>query len=322
MAKKTASEANLWLLAKKWDAYAKEREFESLDAFCTAFASRLEAEEKSTRQFTLREVIDVTFTIKDASAIVKAVLNKIPEDWWNRLANDITSEEWEDWLFFQGLKPTSWNDYRSVIHRAYEKALGRGRVVRNPMNGVDRRSTKDSITQVDPLTPEEAEALMRRCEEIDPEMAPAFALMLFAGVRPDFEDGEISRLRWEDIDWCKNIIAVRRKGQQEWERKVIKLSDQVAGWLARYRKTLGYVQPRVNTRRRREEILDGFREPGKRDDLTRKTFARFSLALYGQDATVAQMGHGGVSVLLRNYVTRATDEEAAKKFFSILPEPR
>ncbi|MCP5534390.1 MAG: hypothetical protein H7A48_14565 [Akkermansiaceae bacterium] len=134
------------------------------------------------------------------------------------------------------------------------------------------------------------------------------ALLLFAGVRPDSEHGEISRLDWSAVGEVEIYLSpdVSKVGDRH-----VPISRRLAR-LLRGRPESGPVIPanwkRVWTRIRR---LAGITE----QDITRHTFASNFLAAHGEDAAKAAMGHTrGSDTLFRHY-RRAVTKDAAVRFF-------
>jgi hypothetical protein len=156
------------------------------------------------------------------------------------------------------------------------------------------------------LTPRDCGRLLRATESKQEVMA--VALLLFAGIRPDVESGEITRLDWEDVG--KNEIYL--------SREVSKVGDRHVPITPRLRRLIkghpedGTVIPanwqRVWPRLRKAAGITA-------QDVTRHTFASNYLAAYGEDKAKAAMGHtAGSSTLFRHY-RRAVTEADGKKFF-------
>lgn len=158
------------------------------------------------------------------------------------------------------------------------------------------------------MTPRQCGQMLRACES--PAERWAVALLLFAGIRPSAEDGEISRLDWEAVG--KNEIYV--------SREVSKTSDHHIPITARLRRLLqghpaeGPVVP-ANWRRvygRLRKAVDGIE--GKQD-ITRHTFASHFLAAYGETAAKQAVGHtAGSSTLFRHYRAAVTEGDGKKYF--------
>lgn len=187
----------------------------------------------------------------------------------------------------------------------------RTRYVSAVMNHKTRHRKK---TDIDIMTPRQCGQMLRACES--PEERRAVALLLFAGIRPSAEDGEISRLGWEAVG--KNEIFV--------SREVSKTSDHHIPITPRLRRLLrghpaeGPVIP-ANWRRVYKRLRGAVDGIAGKQDITRHTFASHHLAAYGEQATKQAIGHtAGSSTLFRHY-RAAVVEAAGKKFFGQI-EPK
>ncbi len=94
-----------------------------------------------------------------------------------------------------------------MLSSAYKKALRLGMVAHNPMVRVDKPTRK--LKQFEVWTSEEANQFMARTE--GERLAPLFVLALSTGMR----QGELLGLRWEDIDFAKKELTVRRQLTEE-----------------------------------------------------------------------------------------------------------
>jgi integrase len=59
---------------------------------------------------------------------------------------------------------------------------------------------------------------------------PFFALALFAGIRPDWQDGEISKLRPANIDFKKGVIRIEPEVSKINERRIIQIQPNLKAW--------------------------------------------------------------------------------------------
>jgi len=137
----------------------------------------------------------------------------------------------------------------------------------------------------------------------------AVALLLFAGVRPSAEDGEITRLEWDAVG--EDDIYISPEVAKTGSDRHIPLTPRLRR-LLRGRPHEGAVMP------------PGWKKAWQRlrkaagvtqQDITRHTFASNFLAAYGEQAAKSAMGHAaGSDTLLRHY-RRAVLEKAGKRFF-------
>lgn len=158
------------------------------------------------------------------------------------------------------------------------------------------------------MTVKQAAQFLRAAES--PEERRAVALLLWAGIRPDAEHGEISRMDWSYVK--KNEIHVPDEMSKTGSDRIIPITKRLARLLRGHPKAGPVVPPnwrRVYKRLRgRVEGIEG------KQDITRHTFASNFLAAYGEKATKAAMGHtAGSDTLFRDY-RRAVNEAAGLKY--------
>ncbi len=85
------------------------------------------------------------------------------------------------------------------------------------------------------LSPEQARELMAKMEEFEGgRWATYFALCLFAGIRPSVKDGEITRLRPEDISLEAGIILVSAEVSKVREQRKVIIQPNLAAGLKAY----------------------------------------------------------------------------------------
>jgi integrase len=105
-----------------------------------------------------------------------------------------------------GLSPRSVAHIRAVLRNALNQALRWGLVTRNVAALAEPPHQPRVL--VNPLTAEQARTLLETCQEDD--FGPLFAAALSTGMR----QGELLALRWEDIDFDRNTVSVRRALQR------------------------------------------------------------------------------------------------------------
>lgn len=167
------------------------------------------------------------------------------------------------------------------------------------------RRTKATI---EILSPAEVEAVLAACP--GPAERRVVALLLFAGIRPDAEDGEISRLEWEAVG-VSEIYLAPEITKTKTDRHV-PVTPRLARELQGHPLT-GRVLP-SGWRRRWQELRKTAGIADKQDVL-RHTFASNFLAAFGEDAAKQAMGHSkGSDTLFRHY-RRAVTAAAGVEFF-------
>jgi integrase len=181
----------------------------------------------------------------------------------------------------------------------------RKRYVSAVMNHKTRHRKK---THIEIMTPRQCGQMLRACES--PQERRAVALLLFAGIRPSADDGEISRLGWEAVGKSEIFVS----------REVSKTSDHHIPITPRLRRLLrghpteGPVVP-ANWRRVYKRIRSAVDGIAGKQDITRHTFASHYLAAFGEQATKQAMGHtAGSSTLFRHYRAAVTESAGVRYF--------
>ncbi len=111
-----------------------------------------------------------------------------------------------------GLAPKTIRNALSLLRRVYSLLVREGRLPRNPaarigelMRRVDRRMATETKV-VDSWSPQEVSVLLQVSQELEPRFYPALATLFYTGLRR----GELLGLKWEDINFDRSRIHVRR----------------------------------------------------------------------------------------------------------------
>jgi hypothetical protein len=164
-------------------------------------------------------------------------------------------------------------------------------------------------TRIAIMTPAQIELMFADCHSV--EERRAFALLVYAGIRPDSYAGEITRMDWDMIrDGAIHLPASITKTNAD---RIILIRPVLARILEGHPAS-GTVCPArwqgTYIRVRKAAGIAGV------NDVTRHTFASMHLALYGEDATKEAMGHTAGSRTLFAHYRRAVRKEDAEKFFA------
>ena len=158
------------------------------------------------------------------------------------------------------------------------------------------------------LTPAQVGRCLRVCESI--EERRVVAVLFFAGVRPDAESGEISRLDWEAFR--ESEIYVSGEVSKTPSDRNIPISPRLRRLIRGHPKN-GPVMP-SGWKKRWQRIR---RDAGIADliDVARHTFCSNALAAWGMEACQAAMGHVPLSQVTRRHYARAVLKPAAVRYF-------
>ncbi len=229
--------------------------------------------------------------------------------WGDRLVSTIDAVELEDW-FNAAFGSTGYRAHEvRTIRPAFSWAVRRRLIQESPfarMEGVRVRRKPVVIYSV--------EEVRRIMQAAPADCVAAFALLLFAGVRPK----ELTRLRWGDIrDGFIHITAAIAKTQQV---RNIEVEPVLAAWL----EVAGSHGPLVpvcpaNWIRKRREVLKAAGVHAL-PDTARHSYASYHLALFKNEAALkANMGHAPNSDTLFIHYRAAATPADAQRFWQVLP---
>ncbi|MFZ9937764.1 MAG: tyrosine-type recombinase/integrase [Luteolibacter sp.] len=142
------------------------------------------------------------------------------------------------------------------------------------------------------LTADQQKAVLAACQNAGERRT--VALLLYAGIRPDAESGEISRLSWQNVG--KTEIYVPQEASKTGADRIIPIQPVLRRELKGHPKS-GPVIP-AGWRRAWQRIRKAA-GIGHMQNVLRHTFASHYLASYGEDATKAVLGqHDGSGDIL------------------------
>jgi len=149
---------------------------------------------------------------------------------------------------------------------------------------------------------------LRVCES--PEERRVVAVLFFAGVRPDAEFGEISRLDWSAFG--DDVIEVSSEVSKTPSDRHIPISPRLRR-LIRGHPPDGPVMPPA-WKKRWQRIR---RDAGISEliDVARHVYCSNMLAAFGMEACQAAMGHVPLSQVTRRHYARAVLKPAALRYF-------
>lgn len=227
-----------------------------------------------------------------------------------RAISEISGRDIESWL--SARFPTAGYKANALrtIRPAFSWAVRQELLQSSPFDKVEQVRTR-AHDGVDVFTPDEAARLMS-CAPAD--CIAAFAILLFAGVRPT----ELTRLTWGNIR--EGFIHITPSIAKTQQVRNIELEPTLAAWLA----TTGTHQPDTpicppNWLRKRQETVKAAGLQG-RPDTARHSYATYHLALHKDvNALKANLGHSkGSDTLFVHYRAAATPADA-ERYWSILP---
>lgn len=183
----------------------------------------------------------------------------------------------------------------------------RMRHVKALVSGKGRRKRSKGLTL---LTVTQCAAMLRACKT--PDERRCVAILLFAGVRPDSADGEISKLDWSAVkDGAIHVSAAVSKTGTD---RIVPIRPRLARLIKGHPES-GPVMPAGWPKRIQVIRKAAGMNSQTYQDATRHAFASHHLVAYGETSTQAAMGHTEGSRTLFKHYRAAVPEDAGKKYF-------
>jgi site-specific recombinase XerD len=256
---------------------------------------------------------------------IRVRLNAFANAFSDRLVHEVKTAELEDYLRALRVGPVSRNNVKRLLGVLFSFAVKRRYALRNPAVETERATVSQEKPGI--LTVPEATALLQNAE---PDILPALALGLFAGLRPE---AEIWRLDWSQVNLKQRLIDVG-KSKNIASHRFVKVAKNLADWLKPHAETHGPVSPQQTAyfdrvRELREKAGKKLEEAGGdaqnlRDwasDCLRHSYASYHFARFKKaNETAEQLGHGGsLTMFYRHYRNRVKESDAFA-FWRILPD--
>lgn len=243
-------------------------------------------------------------------------LNPFVADFARVKVTDISTAAVDDWLRARKVGPVSRNNARRVLGVAFNYGVARGYCLANPITKTAKAKEIDRPPGI--LSVAQAARLL---QHTGPELLPAVAIGLFAGLRPE---SETAKLRWEHLDFDSRLIDVAADRTKTSANRFVKMSDNLVAWLTPCRRESGPVcslkgdtyYSRLTAARKAAGILEW------PSDCLRHTFGSMHFAAFrNAGETSEQLGHADLKMLWKHYRERVKPAEAAK-FWEIRPVAR
>jgi len=161
------------------------------------------------------------------------------------------------------------------------------------------------------FTPEKMKRLLHNA---DPGLIPILAIGAFSGIRM----AELNRLDWSAIDLDRKIIELRAGQAKTGSRRVIPITDNLAAWLEPLERK-GKVVPTVKAHHRAVSALAASLKIEWPRNVLRHSFISCRVAMVKSAAQVALEAGNSPSIIFKNYLELATEEQATE-WFGIMPK--
>lgn len=279
----------------------------------------------TNRSCTAKQLVEEIVKAKTADGAskrytsdLKCRLKKFATDFDGKLIANFTTTDIDQWL--RGLTdsdnglpvaPTTRNNFRRILHVAFNFARDRGYCVGNPVEKTAKAKVIDAAAGI--LTVDQTCKLLEKAPE---KLIPYIAIGAFAGLRR----AELERLDWKEIDLPSRLIEVTAKKAKSARRRFVKIKPNLFQWLKPFGQSHGAVAP-VGFRK----LLDGARRAGGiqmwPNNALRHSFASYHLAHFkkaGVAELALEMGHTNADLVFQHYRELVRPKEG-KRYWNLVP---
>ncbi len=146
-------------------------------------------------------------------------------------------------------------------------------------------------------------------------MVPYFALALFAGIRPDWKHGEMSKLKPKHIRMDIGVILIEPEVSKVKEKRAIKIQPNLSLWLEKYPPAR---YPIIPTRRFPDMWVHVRDKCKLTQNVLRHTYISMTVGSFRSVGDAAFQAGSSESVI-RKYCLALVTTEGADRFWRIVP---
>ncbi len=265
---------------------------------------------------------------------IKFEMDKLSEYFTGRIVGEIQGIELREYLdkpigrskAVPSLK--TWNNRRGYLSTFFKFCLFKKYVAENPVLEVPQFKIKKSRGTAETLSAEEAKDFMHWLESYRGKqnkdgsywgkpgcMVLYFALTLFAGIRPDWKDGEIRKLQQKDIRLDTGVILIEPEVSKVNEKRSITIQPNLKTWLEKYPLDDYPIIPK----RFRDMWVHVRKEQKLPHDVMRHTFISMLVGVFRSVGDASLQAGNSEAVIRKHYLNLNTEAEA-KEFWLVTPK--
>lgn len=210
----------------------------------------------------------------------------------------------------------TYNNRRGLVSTFFKFARRKGWIRSNPVKRTPHFRLKHRRGSATTLTAEQVASLMAFLEtHEDGALVPYFALCLFAGVRPCFRDGEMSRLQPASVNLDTGVVHIEPEVSKVRMKRLVTIQPNLSAWLRAYPlKRYVIVPPGMASRHRFV-----FAKFALSHDILRHTFISMFVGKFRSIAEAALQAGNSEEIVRRHYLDLKSAAEA-ERFFGIRPQ--
>lgn len=238
----------------------------------------------------------------------------------SRAVHSISTADIQGFLANRGTGKKRFNNIRADLNAlfAWCQLAPREWTRENPVKPIPKFRIVRGVPEI--ISAEVAAKLMAYAEAYrGGVMAPYFALCLFAGIRPSFQNGEIKKLAdlpdpSKPIDQKLGVIRISPDVAKTKSVRQITIQPNLAEWLVRYPLNKHPLIP-PNAQNMITAVRKNF---ALGDDVLRHTFISMHVAKF-KSLGAAALEAGNSEVMIRRHYLNLVGEAEAARFWSIVP---
>jgi integrase len=210
----------------------------------------------------------------------------------------------------------TYNNRRGVLSTFFNFVFRKDWIAANPVEKTPYHRIRHRRGSATTITAEQASRLMAYVETFrDGELAPYFALCLFAGIRPCVLSGEITKLRPEHVRLDTGVIHIEPEVSKVRMKRLVTIQPNLAAWLRAYPLDRFAIVP-TNAQKIRRKVFDAF---GLTHDVLRHSFVSMFVAKFRSMGEAALQAGNSESIIRKHYLDLKSATEA-EQFWGILPQ--
>jgi len=212
----------------------------------------------------------------------------------------------------------TYNNRRGILSTFFKFAFQQDWIVANPVEKIPYHRIAHRRGSAETLTAVQAKELMAFVENYEGgRLVPFFALCLFAGIRPCVRNGEILKLKADDVRLDTEVILVEPEVSKVRMKRNVTIQPNLAAWLHAYPLEKFPIVP-ANLQHYRADIAKKFTLT---HDVMRHTFISMFVAKFRSMGEAALQAGNSECIIRKHYLDLKSAVEA-EQFFGILPKHR
>ena len=233
----------------------------------------------------------------------------------NSMVADFTPEILTDYFERGAPSLKTYNNRRGLVSTFFQYAKRHGWIRTNPVKKTRSFRLVRRRGSATTLSAEKASQMMAFLEGHEGSaLVPYFALCLFAGIRPCFREGEMSRLRPTAINLETGVIHIEPEVSKVRMKRLITIQPNLKAWLQAYPLNRHSLIPKNMTALHRAI----FKEFELSHDILRHTYISMFVGKFRSIAEAALQAGNSEEIIRRHYLDLKSPNEA-ELFFSIYP---